>query len=125
MNRLSRLGFIASRESAVATPEKPDSESLKIKGDSLTDLINQTVFFFFPSHVREQMEQEGDRIEFMGKVFSKKEILSLSNAVKGAILSFHLNAEMLREIEEVKGEKSLLEAILDDDDDEDYWKRRN
>jgi len=130
MNRLSRLSFITAREAAVETPEKPVAEVVEPKEDTAMELVNQSVLFFFPSHVREQMEKVSDDepIKFMGKDFTKKEILSLSNAVKGTILSFYLNLEMKREIDEVKGDESLLEAILGDDDEEDEseaWKYRN
>jgi hypothetical protein len=130
MNRLSRLNFIAEREAAIVTP--PVQEVQK-KDDPALQLVNQSVLCFFPSEVRHAMEHaletgESATIKFMGKDFTHKEILRLSNAVKGTLLSFYLNLESQREIAEMTCEQSLLDAILTEDDDEDpseAWKYQN
>lgn len=125
MNRLSRMNFVAQREAAVAQSEAQVAQAEpKKKDDAAIDLVNQSVLFFFPSEVRQQMERaaatgEAAVIQFMGKEFTDKEILRLSNAIKGTLLSFHLNMEMKREMESMSKEQSLLESILGEEGDED------
>lgn len=127
MNRLSRLNFIALRDAAASAPP-PASKPPSKKDDPAIDLVNQSVLMFFPSDVRKQMEEAAEgkisTIKFMGKDFKDKEILRLSNAIKGTLLSFYLNLEMKREMEELSKDQTLLESILEDDDEEgESWKK--